>query len=145
MHNLRRVAAGLRGEYLEPEATPEPEAGADTEQEDSKRAKSTKKARKADAGVEEGWTDMAIYAQEEGLGMEIGEIGDRTNVVEDGGEEPEIETTDGPAGQDKHNKTKTKGRHGEEGVDKAARKKAKKERDQQRKRENAKKSEKKDD
>lgn len=142
MHNLRRVAAGLRGEYLEPEATPEPEGQEEDDAQDrsgsKKDGRKNKKARKeGDGAGEEGWTDMATYAQEEGLGIEIGEVGDRTNVVEEGGEEPQIEVTGG--------KKKRKEEDGGAGMDKAARKKAKKERDLQRKRENAKKSEKKDD
>lgn len=144
MHNLRRVAAGLRGEYLEPEATPEPE-----EQEASEDAHAGKKGKKnkgpkksAGAEQEEGWTDMATYAQEEGLGMEVGEIGDRTNVVAEGGEEPEIEATNA-SGEKK--KKRKEGDEADGGLDKAARKKAKKERDLQRKRENAKKNENKAD
>jgi len=134
MHHLRRVAAGLRGEYLEPEATPEPE------EDDADAAPGNKgyKNKSANKGVEsEGWTDMATYAQEEGLGIEIGEVGDRMNVVQEGGEEPEVEAADGGRKR-KGDGEVDAGADGK--MDKEARKKAKKERDQKRKRENAQKS-----
>jgi hypothetical protein len=130
MHNLRRIAAGLRGEYLEPEATPEPEEeeGADGEKEwKGKKGKGRKtKFTDPEAGeVEVEWQDKEAYEREQGE-IEIGELGDRSNVVQEGGEEPEVEVTG-------------EKRKGGDKLDKEARKKAKKERDAQRKKENEKK------
>lgn len=135
MHNLRRVAAGLRGEYLEPEPTPEPEEEQIAEEFGSGGRGGKKDKRKRSAAVDvEGWQDKEEYEREEG-GIEIGEIGDRVNVVQDGGEEPEVEVTDGTSG-----KKRRKGEEGgDEKLDKAARKKAKAERNLQRKRDDAKK------
>lgn len=132
MHNLRRVAAGLRGEYLEPEATPEPE---DEQMDDAavgKKGKMDKRKRDNWPAAEE-WQDKDAYEREEGV-MEIGELGDRTNVVQDGGEEPEVEVAEGAK-----KRRKDDGADGEAGgkMDKEARKKAKKERNEQRKREDA--------
>ncbi|KAF2134260.1 hypothetical protein P153DRAFT_372709 [Dothidotthia symphoricarpi CBS 119687] len=129
MHNLRRVAAGLRGEYLEPEATPEPEADADVV---ADGAGAQKKARKVGrAGAEEGWQDMARYEESQGM-IQVGDLGERSNALQDGGEAPEIEATGGDG--------KRKIEDGEGGkMDKEARKKAKKARDAERKRDNEKK------
>ncbi|KAF2624290.1 hypothetical protein BU25DRAFT_157338 [Macroventuria anomochaeta] len=132
LHNLRRVAAGLRGEYLEPELTPEPEEEG-LEGDNGKEWKGKKgRGRKttftdAEAGtVEVEWQDKEAYEREQGE-MEVGEVGERTNVVGEGGEEPEVEITG----------EKRKG--GDAKLDKEARKKAKKERDALRKKENEKK------
>jgi hypothetical protein len=57
--------------------------------------------------------------------VEIGDIGERTNIVKDGGEEPEVEVE----------VTGEKRKGGDAKLDKEARKKAKKERDAQRKKE----------
>ena len=129
MHNLRRIAAGLRGEYLEPEATPEPEeeeateGGAQTFNGKKGKGKKTKFT-DAEAGeVEIEWQDKEAYEREQGE-IEIGELGDRTNVVQEGDEE--VEATG-------------EKRKGDSKLDKDARKKAKKERDAQRKKENEKK------
>ncbi|KAF1950740.1 hypothetical protein CC80DRAFT_225871 [Byssothecium circinans] len=125
MHNLRRVAAGLRGEYLEPEATPEPEeqdGGAAYQ----KGRKGKRKAADADVtgGAQEEWQNMSEFEREEGQ-VEVGEVGDRTNVVQEGGEVPEIEVAAGA-------EESAKKRKPDEGkVDKEARKKAKKERNKQ--------------
>lgn len=132
MHNLRRVAAGLRGEYLEPEATPEPEDEEGAE--DGAQFRYTKKAKgkkttftDAEAGaVEIEWQDKETYEREQGE-IEVGDVGDRSNVVGEGGQEPEVEVTG----------EKRKGADAK--LDKEARKKAKKERDAQRKKENEKK------
>ncbi|KAI8935820.1 hypothetical protein NX059_007337 [Plenodomus lindquistii] len=128
MHNLRRVAAGLRGEYLEPEKTPEPEgeegiAGAEVGGKGGAGVKGVnKKTRK---GGEEGWLDAEVAA-EQGDGLVTGDVGDRTNGVVDGGEEPEVQVTG--------EKRKAAGESGDGKMSKEARKKAKKERDLQRKR-----------
>lgn len=136
MHNLRRIAAGLRGEYLEPEPTPEPEEQDEGEGAAGKWAGKKGKGKKttfadgdepAAAHVEVEWQDKETYEREQGE-MEIGEIGDRTNVVAEGGEEPVVEVS--AAGEK---------RKGDEKMDKEARKKAKKERDAMRKKENEKK------
>ncbi|PSN65628.1 hypothetical protein BS50DRAFT_63433 [Corynespora cassiicola Philippines] len=117
MHNLRRVAAGLRGEFLEPEATPEPEegeAGADDEEGGSgKKGKKGKKGKTVDVEADPDWQNMSEYERDEGH-VEVGEVGDRVAFVGEGGEEPEK-------------------------VDKAARKKAKKERQKEFQREKGKK------
>ncbi|KAH7072878.1 hypothetical protein BKA63DRAFT_52901 [Paraphoma chrysanthemicola] len=134
MHNLRRVAAGLRGEYLEPEKTPEPEDDAEDE-----RAGRKKGGRKRKEAPVEDWQDKAVYELEEGT-HEIGEIGPRTNVVQDGGEEPEVEITGGEVQEESGKKRKTNaGAVDESKMSKEARKKAKKERSEQRKKENEKK------
>ncbi|KAF2280924.1 uncharacterized protein EI97DRAFT_368477 [Westerdykella ornata] len=71
MHNLRRVAAGLRGEYLEPEATPEPEEqGVAFE---SKKKQGNKQGPNDASGTEEGWQDLSEYEREEGEDAEVGE------------------------------------------------------------------------
>lgn len=120
MHNLRRIAAGLRGEFLEPEPTPEPE-------EQSAQGEETWKGKKGKgkktAFIDENefeWQDKEVYEQEQGE-IEVGEIYDRTNVVQEGGEEPEVEVTGGKRKGDKQSKEE--------------RKKAKKERDNLRKKE----------
>ena len=142
MHNLRRVAAGLRGEFLEPEKTPEPE-----EQEEEQGGKYKKKGKRRDVetiednkgapdvgATEEGWVEMSEYEREEGR-VEVGEVGTRDHFVEGGGEEPEIEA-EGEEGSKKRKMEK---------LDKEARKKAKKERNKELRREKErKKAEKKD-
>lgn len=130
MHNLRRVAAGLHGEYLEPEKTPEPEEDEGDESEKS-TWKGNKKGGKGKKNVEE-WQDIAEYEQEAG-GIEVGELGPRTVTVAEGGEEPEVQATSGT-------KRKGEGEAADGKLSKDARKKAKKERDQQRKRDNEKKN-----
>ncbi|PVH97799.1 hypothetical protein DM02DRAFT_67780 [Periconia macrospinosa] len=119
MHNLRRVAAGLRGEYLEPEATPEPE-------EQNEEGRSRKKGRKdADTANETGedWQTMSEWEREEGL-IEVGEVGERTHVVQEGGEAPEV----GVEGEEDAAKKQTS--DGKK-VDKEERKKQKKQRAKQ--------------
>jgi hypothetical protein len=136
MHNLRRVAAGLRGEYLEPEKTPEPEE--DENVDGFGAGKKFNKERKGFTTLrEEDWQDKAVYEQEQG-GIEVGEIGDRMNFVQEGGEEPEVQVSAG-AEETGAKKRKKEGEatSGDAVVDKEARKKAKKERDAQRKRDNA--------
>ncbi|KAF2854750.1 hypothetical protein T440DRAFT_464895 [Plenodomus tracheiphilus IPT5] len=123
LHNLRRVAAGLRGEYLEPEATPEPEEGG----EDADAVAGGFGAKGWKSGGAE-WQDAEVAAQQQD-GLVVGEVGERTNAVADGGEDPEVQG----AGEEVGNKRK----QGDDGtLSKEARKKAKKERDQQRKRDN---------
>jgi hypothetical protein len=131
MHNLRRVAAGLRGEYLEPEKTPEPE-----EDENADGFGTGKKFNKNRKGFttlrEEDWEDKAVYEQEQG-GIEVGEIGDRMNFVQEGGEEPEVQVTAGAEDTGaKKRKKEGEAKSGDAVVDKEARKKAKKERDLER-------------
>jgi hypothetical protein len=136
IHNLRRVAAGLRGEFLEPEKTPEPE-----EEDANENAEGAgKKFGKKRKGVKDGdWVEKAVYDRDQGF-VEVGEVGDRANFVQEGGEEPEVQVTEG-AQEEGAKKRKTDGEtdQGSAGMDKEARKKAKKERDQQRKRDNEKK------
>jgi hypothetical protein len=142
MHNLRRVAAGLRGEYLEPEKTPEPEENEDENADGLGAGKKFNKKRKGFTTLrEEDWEDKAVYEQEQG-GIEVGEIGDRMNFVQEGGEEPEVQVTTGAEEDTGVKKRKKEGEasSGDAVVDKEARKKAKKERDAQRKRDNAKKA-----
>jgi hypothetical protein len=134
MHNLRRVAAGLRGEFLEPEKTPEPE-----ENEDEYAGKKFNKKRKGSTTQDDGWVNKDVYERDQGF-VEIGDVGDRSNFVQEGGEEPEVQVTEG-AQEEGAKKRKKDGEagQGDAGMDKEARKKAKKERDQQRKRDDAKK------
>ncbi|KAF2034783.1 hypothetical protein EK21DRAFT_97410 [Setomelanomma holmii] len=140
MHNLRRVAAGLRGEYLEPEKTPEPEDNGEEEFAGGRKFKKKGGNKRKETSVED-WQDKAQYEQEEG-GFEIGELGPRTNFVEEGGEEPQVEITGGP--QEERSKKMKKdeaGAGGEERkMSKEARKLAKKEKNMQRKREQAQKT-----
>jgi hypothetical protein len=142
MHNLRRVAAGLRGEYLEPEKTPEPEENEDGDDfgAGKKFNKKGGKKRKDAPAADEGWQDKAEYEREEGM-IEIGEIGDRTNVVQDGGEEPEVQVTDG---LQEDGSKKRKAGQDEGKIDKESRKLAKKKRSEQRKKDNEKKRAQKD-
>jgi hypothetical protein len=118
MHNLRRIAAGLRGEFLEPEPTPEPEEQFAEGEETWKGKGKGKKTTFIDENEIE-WQDKEVYEQEQGE-IEVGEISDRTNVVQEGGEEPEVEVT------------------GEKRKSKEDRKKEKKERDAKRKKTNEK-------
>lgn len=122
MHNLRRVAAGLRGEYLEPEPEPEFE-----EQEKDTAAANGK--RKGSRGMEDvnpvdtaqnDWQDMSEFEREEAR-LELGEIGGRTNVVQDGGDVPDMVAVNGVEPGEKR-----KEHEGDATLDKAARKKAKK-------------------
>lgn len=141
MHNLRRVAAGLRGEYLEPEKTPEPEDNDENTNSASKKInkKGGRKRKEAPVVADEDWQDIAVYEQEEGM-IEVGEVGPRIAIVQDGGEEPEVQITGGTSEQTaKKLKKGDEAGQGDGKLDKAARKKAKKERDQQRKKENEKK------
>jgi len=144
MHNLRRVAAGLRGEYLEPEATPEPEETATTGEgvevsaavgaqgksgkiarpKKSMKPTGTKMTFEDEEGpsveetANEGWMDKETYELEEGAVDEVGELGERSNFVASGGAVPEVEATDEGAGSKR-----------KAAQDKEARKKAKKERE----------------
>lgn len=133
LHNLRRVAAGLRGEFLEPEKTPEVE---EIEDEDANAYGSGKHSKKRKSAPHEttdsDWEPLAQFEADQG-GIEIGEVGDRSNFVQDGGEEPEVRAT---TGAQESGKKRKKGGAGL--TDKEARKQAKKERDQQRKRDNEK-------
>jgi len=128
MHNLRRVAAGMRGEFLEPEKTPEPE-----EDEASAKTFSGKKRKDFSTVTDDDWQDKAEYEAEQG-GIEVGEIGDRTNVVQEGVEEPEVQVTGGAEEGAKKRKTEER-----EKMDKEARKLAKKERAKQERRDKEKK------
>ncbi|KAH6866954.1 hypothetical protein J4E91_004030 [Alternaria rosae] len=139
MHHLRRVAAGMRGEYQEPERALDEEDDQQNATTDvtvtSGRKGGLKKSSKTAAVAEGEWQDLAEYQAEQG-DIEIGEIGDRTNVVQEGGEEPQVQSTKGK------DKKRTNAQVEEQGpadgaIDKEARKRAKKERDQQRKKEKA--------
>lgn len=120
LHNLRRVAAGLKGDYLEPEPTPEPEGegqnalvGADNSLDQPNRAKT-------DGTAAEDWQDMSEFEREEGA-IEVGEVGDRSNFVQ----QEEIEPGH-LSGEGKKRKKDDAGK-----LDKAARKKAKKAKDKE--------------
>lgn len=140
MHNLRRVAAGLRGEYLEPEKTPEPELqNWDGEEGRKRRTKDghrkafqTEGAANANGEgaavtADEGWQNMSEYERDEGL-VEVGEIDDRSNFVQS---QPIVDgdVTGGAEGVQANSKRKADGK-----LDKEARKKAKKARNEERKR-----------
>jgi hypothetical protein len=133
MHHLRRVAAGLRGEYLEPDKTLDEEENGVQDGAPAGVVLGSKKpgkGRKEYAAVEEDWQDMASYQAEQGI--EIDELGPRTNVVQEGGEEPEVQA---PSEGKKRKKDQVEQGDADGKLDKAARKKAKKERDQQMRRE----------
>lgn len=144
LHNLRRVAAGLRGEYLEPEKTPEPEEqeeqnGDGKWKKGKRRNIETAEAQAVDANggqtayaADEGWQNLSEYEREQGQ-VEVGEVGDRNHFVASGGDAPEVQTTgsvEEDAGEEVGQKRKSK-------EDKEARKKAKKARDKQFKKEKA--------
>jgi hypothetical protein len=140
MHHLRRVAAGLRGEYLEPDKTLDEEEDGVQDGAPATGAvlgsKKPGKGRKEFAAVDEDWQDMASYQAEQGT--EIDELGPRTNVIQEGGEEPEVRAS---GGSGREGTKRKKEQVDEEGaavggrLDNAARKKAKKERQKQEKRE----------
>ena len=142
MHNLRRVAAGLRGEYLAPEKTPEPDENGEDVADGFGNKKFNKKGGKKrkdyPATTDDDWQDQAEYEREEGL-IGVGEIALRSNFVQ-GGEEPEVQATSG-AQQPvvKKRKKSAEASQGNRMTDKEARKQAKKERHEQRKRDNEKK------
>jgi len=140
MHHLRRVAAGLRGEYLEPDLSLE---DIDDDQQNATAditvtTGGKKLGKKSKAAGEEDWQSMSEYQAEQG-GIEIGDVGDRTYVVQQGGEEPAVQVTGSKGKESKKRKEQADdaqaGANGH--MDKAARKKAKKERDAQRKRDKA--------
>ncbi|KAF1920121.1 hypothetical protein BDU57DRAFT_3856 [Ampelomyces quisqualis] len=137
MHNLRRVAAGLRGEFLEPEKTPEPEQG-EEDAADGFGAGRYNNGGKKRKSAEDDWEPMEQFERDQG-GVEVGEISYRTNFVQEGGEQPQVQTTgDAQANSGSQENGGKKKRRQEAGgkTDKEARKLAKRERDQQRKREN---------
>ena len=157
MHNLRRVAAGLRGEHLEPEMTPEPEEEEGRDNKSSKKSggglkgKRGKAAQQGTGEAAEGWQDMSEYEREEGV-VEVLEDAterERDNFVRSGGEVPEVvdtEEVDGEGeGEDEEGGRKRKKAGGEADakMDKAARKMAKKERNKEFKRDKEKKRSKK--
>lgn len=111
MHNLRRVAAGLRGDYLEPEATPEPEEQGPDAQETRTH-----------------WQDAGTAALQED-GLAVGNMWERTNVVVQDDEVLETGRTNGDV-----NEGANKRKQEDVVMTKEQRKKAKKERDQKRKR-----------
>jgi hypothetical protein len=136
MHHLRRVAAGMRGEYQEPDRALDLEDEQQNVTADVTITGGLKKQSKKAAGAEEDWQDLAAYQAEQGE-IEIGEIGDRSNVVQEGGEEPRVQST-----KSKDKKKRSNEQVEEQGaasgqIDKEARKRAKKERDQQRKKDKA--------
>ncbi|KAG9196533.1 hypothetical protein G6011_01654 [Alternaria panax] len=135
MHHLRRVAAGMRGEYREPERALDLEEDQQDVTTDITVSGGKGKTGKKAAGADDDWQDLASYQAAQG-DIEVGEIGDRTNVVQEGGEEPQVQST-----KDK-DKKKRKNEAEEQApvdgqIDKEARKRAKKERDQQRKKDKA--------
>jgi hypothetical protein len=143
MHNLRRVAAGLRGEFLEPEKTPEPEGG-EEDAEGGFGAGKYNKGGKKRKSAEDDWEPIENFQRDQGM-VEVGEVGDRMNFVQEGGEEPEVQVTGGAQANGDaqtnggaHESSGKKKRKQDDGgkTDKEARKAAKKEREKQRKREN---------
>ncbi|KAF2710449.1 hypothetical protein K504DRAFT_262404 [Pleomassaria siparia CBS 279.74] len=118
MHNLRRVAAGLRGEYLEPEATPEPE------EDEERRGKWKGKKTPILQEGQDDWQEKEVYERE--AENEVGEVGERGNFVADGGEAPEVQVVDD--GNEGGKKRKITEDDGDSKLDKEARRKAKKER-----------------
>ncbi|KAF2797674.1 hypothetical protein K505DRAFT_193526, partial [Melanomma pulvis-pyrius CBS 109.77] len=124
MHNLRRVAAGLRGEYLEPEATPEPEEEEDRQgRGKGKGIWAGKKTEGVGEGQQDGWQDREEYERE--VEVEVGEVGERDTFV---GEASEVQVAEG------EKKRKNTEAEGEDMLDKEARRKAKKMRNKELKR-----------
>ncbi|KAF2185086.1 hypothetical protein K469DRAFT_708362 [Zopfia rhizophila CBS 207.26] len=145
LHSLRRVVAGMRGEVLEPEPTPEP-----GDDEGNENRRKSKKGRKEGAegsdtvarAEEEEWQNMSEYEREEG-GIEVGEIGPRDTFVQAGGE-PEVHVVGESEVEEVEIGQKRKKIKDERKKDKEARKKAKKERNKEFKREKEKKRSKRD-
>jgi hypothetical protein len=126
----------MRGEYQEPDRALDLEDDQQNVTADVTVTGGLKKQSKKAAGAEEDWQDLAAYQAEQGE-IEIGEIGDRSNVVQEGGEEPRVQST-----KSKDKKKRSNEQVEEQGaasgqIDKEARKRAKKERDQQRKKDKA--------
>ncbi|KAF2740535.1 hypothetical protein EJ04DRAFT_213096 [Polyplosphaeria fusca] len=138
IHNLRRVAAGLRGEYLEPEKTPEPETQDQTnawgdEGAHKKKKKGRRATDSAAATANEGWQDMSEYEREQAA--EVGEIGPRDTLVAEGQEAVEHEEVYATVGAQEEDGDVEGGKKRKKTSDeKEARKKAKKEKEKQRKR-----------
>lgn len=128
VHNLRRVEAGLRGEWLAPSLELDggisfggaAGAGEDVEMHDG-----------ANGGVQEDWQDLGEYQREQSV--EEGELGQRQTGIANAGEEKAREVI----AREEAEEVKASGEN-MNAMDKAARAKAKKERDLQRKREKAK-------
>jgi hypothetical protein len=120
MHNLRRVAAGLKGNYLEPEPTPEPESGEQHALDGANNPQVDSNGNMGDGIAPEDWQDMSEFEREEGA-VEVGELGDRSNFVQ----QEEIEPGH-LSGEGKKRKQDDAGK-----LDKAARKKAKKAKDKE--------------
>jgi hypothetical protein len=140
MHHLRRVLAGMRGEYQEPDRAldlEDDQPNVTTDAIDTGARKGVlKKSSKFAAGADDEWQDLATYQAEQG-DIEIGEVGDRTNVVQEGGEEPQVQSTKGKDKKKRSNEQVEEQGAADGAIDKEARKRAKKERDDQRKRERA--------
>ena len=83
------------------------------------------------------WQDLSEFEREQG-GTEIGELGQRDNFVQSGGEPPVVQVVDDADQGDASNKRKAN-------EDKEARKRAKKERNKEFKRDKEKKKTKKDE
>ncbi|KAF2441223.1 hypothetical protein P171DRAFT_92118 [Karstenula rhodostoma CBS 690.94] len=120
MHNLRRVAAGLKGNYMEPEPTPEPEGEEQNALNGANNYKDQSSGGKTDGTAAEDWQDMSEFEREEGA-IDVGELGDRSNFVQ----QEEIEPGH-LSGEGKKRKKDDEGK-----LDKAARKKAKKAKDRE--------------
>lgn len=120
MHNLRRVAAGLKGNYLEPEPTPEPEGEDQAAFDSTSDPHGQPNAGKTDGTAAEDWQEMSEFEREEGA-IEVGEVGDRSNFVQ----QEEIESGH-LSGEGKKRKTEDASK-----LDKAAKKKAKKAKDKE--------------
>jgi hypothetical protein len=136
IHNLKRVEAGLRGEWLAPSLSmmgEETEAGVETSGTANKKIKFTDDAEattEVDATMgTEGWQDLDEYqhAQTE----EFGELGPRDNAIGEG---------EGAQGLTLAVKPTAEGKEGLSKKDKEARKKEKKEREKAAKREKAEKA-----
>ncbi|KAF2112423.1 hypothetical protein BDV96DRAFT_614276 [Lophiotrema nucula] len=147
LHNLRRVAEGLRGVYLEREPTPEPEDELQSSPPVFSNGKPSSRKRPQQNGENgEDWQNMSEYERDE-AGVEVGEIGPRSTFVAAGKEaeaDAQIEVHDNAGHVLGVNGIGTNGlkRSAEDQdrrIDKEARKRAKKERDQQHKKEKEKK------
>ncbi|KAF2876541.1 hypothetical protein BDV95DRAFT_229127 [Massariosphaeria phaeospora] len=134
MHSLRRVAAGLRGEYLEPEVA---EADLHAQSPHGNGSNIYTSADAIAAAAEEGWQDMSEYEREAGVD-EVGDLGARTSAVLPADKGMAIAATDGAeAGEADRKKRKTADPDAH--MNKAARKAAKKARQKETRRDKEKK------
>lgn len=131
LHNLRRVEAGLRGEWLAPSLELDSGDSLGGAAAHDGADGNVEMAEGGIGGVQEDWQDLGEYQREQSV--EEGELGQRQTGIANPGEDRAREVI----AQDEAEEVKASGEN-LNARDKAARAKAKKERDLQRKREKAK-------